>query len=194
MNICFQLTPNLETGLIYIEHLFGQKIRGGGSVKRLIKENDDVIQKKLHDIKLQKKANTNEELLPIELRSTMTHTSPRYVRVNQLKPDWKDTVTTILSMPGAVADEHIDHLYMFPPNTDFHEHPLVLSGHIILQDKASCFPAYILMKQDRKHWGDAIDACAAPGNKTSHLASIMVKINIHVYIYIYTLHYTTLYE
>lgn len=40
--------------------------------------------------------------------------------------------------------------------------------HIILQ--ASCLPAHILAPSDDSH---VIDACAAPGNKTTHLSSIM---------------------
>ncbi|XP_071331758.1 28S rRNA (cytosine-C(5))-methyltransferase isoform X2 [Trachinotus anak] len=44
------------------------------------------------------------------------------------------------------------------------------AGHIILQDKASCLPAYLLNPPAGSH---VIDACAAPGNKTSHLAAIM---------------------
>lgn len=59
---------------------------------------------------------------------------------------------------------------MFPSGTDLHAHPLLLNGTIILQDKASCFPAHILNPPRGAH---IIDACAAPGNKTSHLASLI---------------------
>lgn len=55
------------------------------------------------------------------------------------------------------------------------------SGNIILQDKASCFPAHLLLnakpifqRDGRKSIGDVLDACAAPGNKTSHAASILI--------------------
>lgn len=40
----------------------------------------------------------------------------------------------------------------------------------MFQDKASCFPVYAL--KPRSHW-TLIDACAAPGNKTIHLAALM---------------------
>ena len=36
--------------------------------------------------------------------------------------------------------------------------------------QASCLPAYLLSPIAGSH---VIDACAAPGNKTTHLASIM---------------------
>jgi putative methyltransferase len=122
------------------------------------------------------KATSDEELLPLPLRKTTTSSIPRYVRVNQLKSDWKEVEKLILShsLGKVQKDEHVSSLFLLPPQTDLHQHEFVKEGKIILQDKASCFPAFVLM-QKGKHWGDAIDACAAPGNKTSHLASIMVR-------------------
>lgn len=58
------------------------------------------------------------------------------------------------------------------------------SGRIILQDKASCFPAHLLLNSSPQTeadcgrelpLGDVLDACAAPGNKTSHVASILAS-------------------
>jgi 25S rRNA (cytosine2278-C5)-methyltransferase len=67
-------------------------------------------------------------------------------------------------------DQHILNILILPSNADFHDHQLLKDGHIILQDKASCFPAYILNPPLHAR---VIDACAAPGNKTSHLSAIM---------------------
>lgn len=39
-----------------------------------------------------------------------------------------------------------------------------------LQDKASCFPAHVCNPPKGAH---IIDACAAPGNKTSHLSALV---------------------
>jgi putative methyltransferase len=36
------------------------------------------------------------------------------------------------------------HLLVFPPFTDLHAHPLVLSGGLILQDKASAISGFVL--------------------------------------------------
>lgn len=69
-------------------------------------------------------------------------------------------------------DEHIPDLLAFHPNARFTEDPIYLSGKIILQDKASCFPAHILAPPARDDVV-VIDATAAPGNKTSHLSAIM---------------------
>ena len=43
-------------------------------------------------------------------------------------------------------DQHVPHLIVFPPGYDLHDHSLVENGNIILQDKASCLPAYILSR------------------------------------------------
>lgn len=50
------------------------------------------------------------------------------------------------------------------------DHPLVASGALVLQSKASCMPAHALMPQPG--W-TVVDGCAAPGNKTTHLAALM---------------------
>ncbi|KAG8837577.1 hypothetical protein FRB91_008050 [Serendipita sp. 411] len=69
-------------------------------------------------------------------------------------------------------DVHIPDLLSFPPTTQFQDSALLKDGKIILQDKASCFPAFVLNPpaDSRLH---VIDATAAPGNKTSHLSAIM---------------------
>ena len=66
------------------------------------------------------------------------------------------------------------------------EHPLVKTGCIILQDKASCFPSQILgdiitsnatlQSPINRYPYDVIDGCSAPGNKTSHLANFLHNI------------------
>lgn len=80
-------------------------------------------------------------------------------------------------------DPHIPGLLALPPGTDLHAHPLVQSGALVLQDKASCFSAQALLgdvllaasaaaaagkgeksgKKPMSVCGDVIDACAAPG-------------------------------
>ncbi|KAK8854799.1 hypothetical protein IAR55_003538 [Kwoniella newhampshirensis] len=46
-------------------------------------------------------------------------------------------------------------------------------GGVILQDKASCFPAKVLMEGWEEGEGECIDATAAPGNKTSYISALM---------------------
>ncbi|GES62176.1 NOL1/NOP2/sun domain protein [Aspergillus terreus] len=73
-----------------------------------------------------------------------------------------------------VLDPHIPDLLAFPPAVEMTALPAYHRGEIILQDKASCFPAYLLLGDGEWH-GDLLDGCAAPGNKTTHLASLLAK-------------------
>ncbi|KAF9985325.1 hypothetical protein BGZ65_011187 [Modicella reniformis] len=109
---------------------------------------------------------------------------PRYVRINLLKMTPQQVIDafvannwTFLPLPPSPPappapntfhrDEHLDFMFVFPPKSDLHLHPLYASGVLILQDKASCFPAAILAPPKDAY---VIDGCAAPGNKTSQLA------------------------
>ncbi|KAL7648943.1 UNVERIFIED_CONTAM: hypothetical protein RMT77_000878 [Armadillidium vulgare] len=75
-----------------------------------------------------------------------------------------------LSEYSYMKDYHIPNLYVFSSKAEFWQTDLYINGSVLLQNKASCLPSYISGVEP----GDiAIDACAAPGNKTSHLASIM---------------------
>ncbi len=65
-------------------------------------------------------------------------------------------------------DKHIPNLFGINPNESITKTTLYKRGEIIIQDRASCFPAHIL---NPKSGDKVIDACAAPGNKTTHLAA-----------------------
>lgn len=71
------------------------------------------------------------------------------------------------------VDAHIPNLLALPPRVDLSKSAAYTTGRIIFQDKASCFPAYLLDPQPED--GDLIDGCAAPGNKTTHSAAILTK-------------------
>jgi 16S rRNA C967 or C1407 C5-methylase (RsmB/RsmF family) len=79
-------------------------------------------------------------------------------------------------------DAHVPNLLVFAPGTDLHDHSLLQSGQIILQDKASCMPAAALdpanpaygLDQADQPW-HVLDGCAAPGNKTTHLLAIALE-------------------
>ncbi|CAK5019213.1 unnamed protein product [Meloidogyne enterolobii] len=120
---------------------------------------------------------------------------PRYARVNPLKEQLpyvldllKDQGWTVRRLKKMIPplkyrklvakleplkcyiDPHIDNLLIFPRGTDLHDHILVKQGVLILQDKASCFPAFLLSPQPGSF---VMDVCAAPGMKTTHLAALM---------------------
>lgn len=70
-----------------------------------------------------------------------------------------------------VIDKHVPNLLALPSKIDLTKSSAYLDGLLILQDKASCFSALLL---DPARWdGNVVDACAAPGNKTTHVASLM---------------------
>ena len=59
--------------------------------------------------------------------------------------------------------------------------PLIESNHVVLQDKSSCFSAYCMVQgylensDEYDDNGAYLDACAAPGNKTCHLAMLLAS-------------------
>ncbi|KAE8393408.1 S-adenosyl-L-methionine-dependent methyltransferase [Aspergillus alliaceus] len=117
---------------------------------------------------------------------------PRWIRINNVRTTAKKqfdstfaSYTHVTSLSELVVkddtkrifvDPNIPDLVAVPPGVDFTASTAYKNGEIILQDKASCFPAYLLFGQGEV-WdgGDLVDGCAAPGNKTTHLASLLCK-------------------
>ena len=115
---------------------------------------------------------------------------PRWVRINNIRTTFEDQMRTTFSEYERVnklaeltpdrkllyVDSHIPDLVAVPYGVDFTSSAAYKNGEIILQDKASCFPAYLLLGDGCRDWdSDLVDGCAAPGNKTTHLASLLAK-------------------
>jgi 25S rRNA (cytosine2278-C5)-methyltransferase len=224
--------PNFLYVMLY-DLIFGRGIEGGGKMKRELKKHEENIRNALIKIMKEKGVTKYAELLPDSIRNVVK--MPRYARVNTLKgtnstnvinsfqKELKEQQESSRSSSNKnnnfnksskeiavpTIDEHVPHLILFPPGHDLHDHPMVENGSIILQDKASCLPAYILARalgfakstklyeniddidfkdkittckrnnnnNDSKI--DVIDACAAPGNKTSQMASFITKVYNH---------------
>ncbi|KAK5138505.1 hypothetical protein LTR08_000092 [Meristemomyces frigidus] len=113
---------------------------------------------------------------------------PRWVRINTLQTTLKEQLKSTFAEYEQVAslsdvtngshggkrlhiDEHIPNLIAISTTIDLTTGKAYKQGQLILQDKASCFPAYLLNPKPAD--GDVVDACAAPGNKTTHLAAIL---------------------
>ncbi|NXN48847.1 NSUN5 methyltransferase, partial [Rynchops niger] len=184
-----KLPPQLAKVLVY-DLLFGKGLKCGGRWKALARRHRARLEAELARLKVQQKVSRNEDLLaPVQAASPGASQVPRYVRVNTLKTCVDDVIDFFkrqgysylgkaasveelraLSGKKFCLDLHLPELLVFPPQTDFHDNLLYTSGHMILQDKASCLPAFLLDPAAGSH---VIDACAAPGNKTSHLAAIL---------------------
>ncbi|KAE8888590.1 hypothetical protein PF005_g1908 [Phytophthora fragariae] len=155
--------------------LFGrQKIQGGGYVKKALVQHQTAFRAALARLKIKRKVASNEALLPPENRQQ--HLSlPRYVRVNTLLAS-QEEAEAFTREYDAKQDRDVRDLLVLPSGTELHEHEMVKSGKLVLQDKASCFPAFVLHGEHadaKDKQGDVIDACAAPGNKTSHVAMLL---------------------
>ena len=117
---------------------------------------------------------------------------PRYVRVNTVKCSIEDAIIhferrgwklsdvktdenggNVMNPPKGVMvhDQQVPNLLVFPAGVSLHDDSLVNSGAVILQDRSSCLSAAALAPIP----ADAViaDTCAAPGNKTSHAASLL---------------------
>ena len=158
------------------ELLFGKKkISGGGVVKRKLCEYKSRLESEL-TLMLEENGQTE----PYELISEHIKSScelPKYVRVNELKMELRDGLQCVSSASKDLSccfDLLIPSLItLSPKNPSLGQSDLVKSGCLIIQDKASCFPSQVLA--DEWLGGDVIDATAAPGNKTSHMAYEIFK-------------------
>lgn len=164
-------------GLLYIllyELLLGPnlKIRGGGALKRQLMKQEDKLRSALQNVQTSDATNTAEAHVGF----------PRYVRINTLKTSMDEAVAVLQSQKqhnSVYADPHVPNLVVLPAEwtTVMSSHEMVKSGQLILQDKSSCFSALCLVHGNQYHplQGDCLDACAAPGNKTSHLAMLLLS-------------------
>lgn len=176
---------DVKSGLLLImlyELVFGiGKISGGGVVKRKIMEYKERLLQ-LRDSRMIGKSSYDELLSDnIQVASQL----PIYVRINQAKMGIADGLQYLRTNydEGAMLDDLIPSLVILPPNCKgIAQDKFIKDGSMVIQDKASCFPAQILYNHYRQSQTlgqaaatgcDFIDACAAPGNKTSHLAALL---------------------
>ncbi|KAM7331849.1 28S rRNA (cytosine-C(5))-methyltransferase isoform X1 [Alexandromys fortis] len=184
-----KLRPHLAKVLVY-DLLLGKGFRGaGGRWKTLLGRHQARLKAELARLKVQRGVSRNEDLLQERSRPGQAFQVPRFVRVNTLKTCPEDAIDYFkrqgFSYQGRASsledlrtlkgqhfllDPLLPELLVFPAQTDLHEHPLYRAGHLILQDKASCLPAMLLSPPPGSH---VIDACAAPGNKTSYIAALL---------------------
>ncbi|KAK6387075.1 hypothetical protein LTS17_000341 [Exophiala oligosperma] len=195
-----KLNPILSLLLVH-DHFFskgGIAAPANHPLRQSIDRHKARLQAEFTKARLRRKCATTDalkELILLENPRT-TRSQPRWIRVNTLKSTLAEQLTTTfrgyrtdasiheISQSPAMAkvlaiDQNIPDVLALPPESDFTKTQAYKDGKIILQDKASCFPAYLLAgsQSDRATIGDCIDGCAAPGNKTSHLAALLTGNN-----------------
>eukprot|EP00927_Polykrikos_kofoidii_P031110 TRINITY_DN26762_c0_g1_i1.p1 TRINITY_DN26762_c0_g1~~TRINITY_DN26762_c0_g1_i1.p1 ORF type:complete len:538 (+),score=103.33 TRINITY_DN26762_c0_g1_i1:28-1614(+) len=160
--------------LLYQCLLGSRRIRGEGSLFEIVKEWKARLQKTLADRRKSGTAAKFEQKIHL----------PRYLRVNTLRVSRDEAIAhfvenewTLSSNPVPAKwsfseDPVIANVLRFPPQSQFFDDALVKNGSLILQDRSSCIPAAALAPPLGAH---VIDCCAAPGNKTSHVAALLAK-------------------
>ncbi|KAJ9538091.1 hypothetical protein OSB04_030824 [Centaurea solstitialis] len=155
--------------IITYDILFGQDASLTGDAEKYLMLRKGPLQSALAKILVRKGAKRVEDLMA-QYQIPSDVKKPRYVRVNTLKLDVETAVCELGKEHEVLKDDMIPDLLALPPGTDLHNHPLVLDGSIFMQGKASSMVAAAL--GPKSGW-EVIDACAAPGNKTVHLAALM---------------------
>lgn len=196
-----QFDDTRSKGLLYVllfELLFGKykSIRGGGKLKRNVVKHEKELERVRDVVVKERAASTGGSSVAGGSAVNRAPTFPRYARINTLKTTPQEVVDTLRKDLGGgsdkdakdeleiYVDKHVPDLLVLSPaiTSRLYGHELVKSGKIVLQDKSSCFSALVLVHGGRHNQhggtltkGDYIDACAAPGNKTSHLAALVSK-------------------
>ncbi|KAF3907028.1 hypothetical protein AA313_de0210164 [Arthrobotrys entomopaga] len=119
----------------------------------------------------------------------LTSFNPRWIRVNTLKTSMANALesSTFASFDNVSGmsdmffsntvekfyyskDYLLPNIFSIHPSHDIISSELYKSGAIILQSAASCLPAIML---NPPKGSIVVDGCAAPGNKTTHLAALV---------------------
>lgn len=186
-----KLITSMNLALLLVHDLlFSKGIQAsGGPIKQAVLRHKTRLHSELVKIKVKRGVKDNKDLaVSADIRAASI---PRYVRVNRnvtsmeqivaylrrthpKVPDY-EVLPETLDPKAIYWDPHVNDLLAFNRSVSFQNDPAYLDGRLILQDKASCLPVFILAPpvNEETH---AIDATAAPGNKTSHLSAVMGNI------------------
>ncbi|XP_058086860.1 25S rRNA (cytosine-C(5))-methyltransferase NSUN5 isoform X2 [Magnolia sinica] len=140
-----------------------------GAAEKFLLLQKNALQTALARLCVRQKVKNVQDLLTLYNRTPVA-SRPRYVRVNSLKMNVESALQELGKVHKVSKDDMVPDLLVLPSGTDLHNHPLVMNGSVFLQGKASCMVAVSLGPEPG--W-EVLDACAAPGNKTVHLAALM---------------------
>ncbi|RWA03483.1 hypothetical protein EKO27_g11621 [Xylaria grammica] len=187
-----KLTPLLALLLVH-DFLLSRKgiaLPASHGLRAAIERHKARLTAELTRARLRRKAASIEALRQVVTAEALGEAGlyPRWVRVNTFKTTLqdqldttfkefsrvggvRDVITGSMTVKSLYIDEHVPNLLALSPTFEITKTHAYTSGAVILQDKASCFPAYLLDPQPED--GDVIDSCSAPGNKTTHVAAIV---------------------
>ncbi|KAI6218302.1 putative methyltransferase NSUN5 [Aphelenchoides besseyi] len=188
---CRLLRENAELCLVVLyEMVIGRTLKAKNSA---IRQFSRVARSSIQaEIELLSSKNITYDSMALQSQSNLL---PRYCRVNTLKTTKNEVFKRLkdcgykliennkirsrksfkmaiemMDIRDYFVDRHLNELLVFHSRADLHDLDLVLDHSLILQDKASCLPALLLNPLPGSM---VVDCCAAPGNKTTHLAAIM---------------------
>ncbi|KAL6965762.1 putative 28S rRNA (cytosine-C(5))-methyltransferase [Sarracenia purpurea var. burkii] len=154
--------------IITYDILFGQAASLIGDAEKFLLLRKDSLQSALAQLLVRKGMKNIKDFMACQHFSDIS--KPRYIRVNTLKLDLESALQQLGKHNMVHKDDMVPDLLVLPHGVDLHNHPLVINGGVFMQGKASSMAALAL--QPEPGW-EVLDACAAPGNKTAHLAALM---------------------
>lgn len=173
--------------LLIHDLLFSSKGRiqsGKHPIKDAFLLNKTRLQAEFTKLKLKYKVKSADQLPTKETDDD--ETPIRWFRINTIKIDPErfyvkhpffkqlQPVSSLeeIKEPGVIySDDYIPNLFGVHPREKITSTEAYKLGEIIIQDRASCFPSHILNSDPKDIHTQVIDACAAPGNKTTHAAA-----------------------
>eukprot|EP01084_Bolivina_argentea_P141008 247815_1 len=184
-------------GLILVltyDFLFGKNksklSSNSGRFTKLIINNKNALNSALVRIKIKKNVSNNKDLVQHNNFKDNCISNYIYARINtilinsndmiaQLKHNHQFTLykteqdyksTNSKNQKAFWHDKIIPNLLIFTHNCCPAKLELCIKGYLIIQNKSSCIPAFILNPNTDSY---VLDACASPGNKTAHLINII---------------------
>lgn len=108
-------------------------------------------------------------------KKTEADALPRYLRVNTMRISVTEAVQQLEATANVLQDPEVPYILRVVDTTrlsDLVQHPLLVDGSVVIQDRSSCMSAILAGVAKGMH---VLDICAAPGSKTLHCLGTVTK-------------------